>query len=61
MLKPIKNNKQHEDSLARIYELMQKNIKANSAESDELEVLSITVKQLSNMNRNIIRFLNLIL
>jgi len=45
MLKPIKNNKQYEDSLSRIYTLMQKNIKANSPESDELEVLSILVKQ----------------
>jgi len=39
MLKPIKNKKQYEDSLSRIYVLMQKNIKANSPESDELEVL----------------------
>jgi antitoxin component HigA of HigAB toxin-antitoxin module len=45
MLKPIKNNKQYEVSLSRIYELMQKNVKANSPESDELEVLSILVKQ----------------
>jgi HTH-type transcriptional regulator / antitoxin HigA len=45
MLKPIKNNKQYEDSLSRIYLLLQKNIKANSPESDELEVLSILVKQ----------------
>jgi HTH-type transcriptional regulator/antitoxin HigA len=45
MLKPIKNNKQYEDSLSRVYVLMQKNIKANSSDSDELEVLSILVKQ----------------
>lgn len=45
MLKPIKNNKQYEESLSRIYALLQKNVKANSTESDELEVLSILVKQ----------------
>jgi HTH-type transcriptional regulator/antitoxin HigA len=45
MLKPIKNNKQYEKSLSRIYALLQKNVKANSVESDELEVLSILVKQ----------------
>src|ERR1700749_793820 len=45
MLKPIKNNAQYEDSLARVYELMQKNLKPESRESDELEVLSILVKE----------------
>lgn len=45
MLKPIKNNSQYESGLARIYELMQKDLKANSTESDELEVLSILLKQ----------------
>jgi HTH-type transcriptional regulator/antitoxin HigA len=45
MLRPIKNKKQYEESLARIYALLQKDIKANSMESDELEVLSILVKQ----------------
>ncbi len=44
MLKPIKSNRQYESSLARIYALMQKDLKA-TAESDELEVLSILVKQ----------------
>jgi HTH-type transcriptional regulator / antitoxin HigA len=45
MLKPIKNNKQYDGALARIYSLMQKDKKTNSADSDELEVLSILVKQ----------------
>jgi HTH-type transcriptional regulator/antitoxin HigA len=45
MLKPIKNSKQYDGALARIYLLMQKDIKANSTDSDELEVLSILVKQ----------------
>jgi len=45
MLKPIKNNPQYEDALARIYALMQKDVKPESKESDELEVLSILVKE----------------
>jgi HTH-type transcriptional regulator/antitoxin HigA len=45
MLRPVKNNKQYEDALARIYGLMQKSIKTGSPQSDELEVLSILVKQ----------------
>ncbi len=48
MLKPIKNDSQYEDALARVYSLMQKNIKADSKESDELEVLSILVKEYEN-------------
>jgi HTH-type transcriptional regulator/antitoxin HigA len=45
MLKPIKSKSQYEDALARIYELMQKNLKPGSKDSDELEVLSILVKE----------------
>lgn len=45
MIKPIKSNKHYEDALARIYTLMQKDIKPASKESDELEVLSIFVKE----------------
>ena len=45
MLKPIKNNDQYEDYLARIHTLIQQDLKADSAESDELEVLSMLVKQ----------------
>jgi HTH-type transcriptional regulator/antitoxin HigA len=45
MLKPIKNNAQYEDGLARVYALMQKNLKPESKESDELEVLSILIKE----------------
>ena len=48
MLKPIKNNKTYEAGLARIYELIQKNLKANSVEADELEILSILVKEYEN-------------
>ncbi|WP_428329952.1 helix-turn-helix domain-containing protein [Mucilaginibacter sp.] len=45
MLKPIKTEEQYNNSLARVYELMQIDIKVDSVESDELEVLSILVKE----------------
>jgi len=45
MLKPIKTAEQYDNSLARIYELMQTEVMENSSESDELEVLSILVKE----------------
>lgn len=45
MVKPIKNNKQYEEALTRVYALMQKDLRADSKESDELEVLSILVKE----------------
>ena len=44
MLKPIKNKAQYEASKERVYLLMHMNVKANSRESDELEILSILVK-----------------
>jgi HTH-type transcriptional regulator/antitoxin HigA len=48
MIKPIKNNKQYESTLNRIYILMQKDLKVNSTESDELEILSVLVKEYEN-------------
>lgn len=45
MLKPIKTQEQYQDTLAHIYDLMQTEIKEDSKESDELEVLSILVKE----------------
>ncbi len=48
MLIPIKNKQQYEDALARIYMLMQKDIKPDSKESDKLEILSIQVKEYEN-------------
>lgn len=45
MLKPIKTSKQHKEYLTRAYELMQKDIKPNTLESDELEVISILIEQ----------------
>jgi HTH-type transcriptional regulator/antitoxin HigA len=44
MLKPIKTKKEYEAALARVYELMQKGLKAGGKLSDELEVLSILVE-----------------
>lgn len=48
MVKPIKNNRQYEDALTRTYTLMQKAIRPDSKESDELEVLSILIKEYEN-------------
>lgn len=48
MPEPIKNNQQHEDALARAYVLMQKDVKPDSKESDELEILSILIKEYEN-------------
>lgn len=45
MLKPIKTEEQYDEALARVYELMQTDIKEGSATSDELEILSILVKE----------------
>lgn len=45
MLKPIKTNEQYNEALARVYELMQTDVKEGSAASDELEVLSILIKE----------------
>ena len=48
MLRPIKNSEQYEKALDRAYALMQKNIKPDSKESDELEILSILIKEYEN-------------
>jgi HTH-type transcriptional regulator / antitoxin HigA len=48
MLKPIKTGPQYDEALARVYELMQSEVMENTAESDELEVLSILVKEYEN-------------
>jgi HTH-type transcriptional regulator/antitoxin HigA len=53
MIKPVKNNKQYKEGLSRIYQLMQKNLKPNSVESDELEILSLLVKEYENINYSI--------
>ncbi|WP_256010330.1 helix-turn-helix domain-containing protein [Desertivirga xinjiangensis] len=45
MLKPIKTEEQYNNALARVYELMQADIKEGSTASDELEILSILIKE----------------
>ncbi|EOR93868.1 helix-turn-helix motif protein [Arcticibacter svalbardensis MN12-7] len=45
MLKPIKSTKEYDNALAHVYELMQTDIAEGSAASDELEVLSLLVKE----------------
>ncbi len=44
MVKPIKSNRDYEEGLSRVYQLMQKDIKPKTKNSDELEVLSILIK-----------------
>lgn len=48
MLKPIRNNKQYEAALERAYDLIQKNLKPDSNDADELEILSILIKDYEN-------------
>ena len=50
MLKPIRTKKAYNKALDRIYELMQKELKADSEEHDELEILSILVDDYENKN-----------
>lgn len=50
MVKPIKNEQQHEETLMRIYVLLQKDLLPDSTESDELENLSILVKEYENVH-----------
>jgi HTH-type transcriptional regulator/antitoxin HigA len=45
MLKPIKTEEQYSNALAQIYDLMQTEVKEGFAKSDELEILSILVKE----------------
>lgn len=48
MVKPIKNNNEYEAALERAYELMQLDLAPESEDSDELEVLSILIKEYEN-------------
>ena len=45
MLKPIKTKQDCDIALASVYFLMQKEVVPNSKESDELEILSILIKE----------------
>ena len=44
MLKPIRSKKEYKFALNRIYDLMQKDLKINSDEYNELDLLSILVE-----------------
>lgn len=44
MLKPIKTEEQYENALVRIYELMQDDLEKKPTKADELEVLSLLIK-----------------
>lgn len=44
MIKPIRTKKDYQSALNRIYELMQKDLKKNSDEFNELDLLSILVE-----------------
>jgi HTH-type transcriptional regulator/antitoxin HigA len=45
MLKPIKTEEEYNNALARAYELMQSDLKEGSADSDEMEILSLLIKE----------------
>jgi HTH-type transcriptional regulator/antitoxin HigA len=45
MLKPIKTEEEYNNALARAYELMQTDLKEGSAASDEMEILSLLIKE----------------
>ncbi|MBC8047443.1 MAG: transcriptional regulator [Fimbriimonadaceae bacterium] len=45
MLKPIRKKNEYEESLERIYSLIQKGAKRSEKETDELEILSILAKE----------------
>jgi HTH-type transcriptional regulator/antitoxin HigA len=50
MLKPVRNKRQYEDALTRTYTLMQKDLTPGSKDSDELEILSILIKEYENVH-----------
>ena len=50
MLKPIRTKKEYKAAIVRIYELMQKEVKVNSNNYDELDLLSILVENYESRN-----------
>lgn len=54
-VKTHKNVQQYEEMLERVYELMQKEIKPDSKDSDELEFLSILIKKYENDNYPVLK------
>ena len=53
MLKLIKNEEQYNQALAHVYELMQNDLEEGTADSDELEILSIIIKEYENVHHPI--------
>ena len=49
MINQIKTQDEYEIALERVYKLMQENIAPNSKESDELEILSILIKEFESI------------
>jgi HTH-type transcriptional regulator/antitoxin HigA len=50
MVKPIRTKKEYKSAVDRIYKLMQKQIKVNSDEYNELDILSILVENYESKN-----------
>ncbi len=50
MVQLINSEKQYDDALSRIYILMQKEIKEDSKDGAELEVLSLSVKNYETLH-----------
>src|SRR5258706_11010012 len=48
MIKPIKNKKQYDSYFQRAYALMQLDLRPNTSESDEFELLSILIESYEN-------------
>ena len=45
MAKRIKTEEQYQDALARLYNLMQSDVKEGSETSEEMEALSVLIKE----------------
>ena len=45
ILRPIRTERQYDKALSRAYKLMQENLRANSPEADELEVLAMLIER----------------
>jgi HTH-type transcriptional regulator/antitoxin HigA len=52
MLKPIKTEKEYDAALAHVYELMQADIVEGSLFSDELDILSLLIKEYELVHSN---------
>ena len=50
MIKPIKNKRQYESYLQKAYTLMQLDLRPNTNESDELELLTILIESFEKQN-----------